>query len=308
MMLLLADAALNIDYSAINDKGLLMPRHYKAITDHVPIDHGADLDRIEDYFNGTRKELEALFARWKLRPIQFDDWEAMIFQLKRRVTGFALDCNALPMRTPRQLMATVKAIARDPQAFLKDPGKYDPEIVARIYDATANASRDNQLLLADFECRRGPPPPVENVVIGARKVVNDLEATAEGKSHRGGQTLALQRKLAVDLAKIFQSFGGRVSRITRFDQHAETPPLYREVGPFHEFLKLVLPPALLFAKRAGFKLKSIRSIVGMSKSLSQPSRPREFPFQDGKLEQKEATPARIGNFFTLHGHRFKSRQ
>jgi hypothetical protein len=125
-----------------------------------------------------------------------------------------------------------KAIARNPQAFLKDPGKYDPEIVARIYDATANASRENKLLLADFECRRGAPPPVEDVVTGARKVVNDLEATAEGESHRGGQTLALQRELAVDLAKIFQNFGGRVSRITRFDQHAETPPLYREVGPF----------------------------------------------------------------------------
>ena len=206
-------------------------------------------------------------------------------------------------------MATAKAIARNPQAFLKDPGKYDPEVVAQIYDASAIASRENQLLLAEFECRRGPPPPVEDVVTGAQMVVNDLQATAQGKLHRGGQTLALQRELAVNLAKIFKNFGGRVSRITRFDQHAETQPVYREVGPFHEFLKLVLPPALLFAKRAGFKMKSIRSIVGMSKRvITHPSKPSEFPFQDDKLKAKEATPVRIGNFFSLHGHRFKSSQ
>jgi hypothetical protein len=281
-----------------------MTRHYKAITDHVPIDYHAHLNRIDVYFNWKHRELVELFERRKLRELEGDDCQSLICQLKRRLTSFALDCNALPLRTPRQLMATARAIARNPLAFLKDPGKYDPEVVARIYDASAIASRENQLLLADFECRRGPPPPVEDLVTGAQKVLNDLEATAEGKSHRGGQTLALQRELAVDLARIFKAFGGRVTRITRFDQHAEAQPLYREVGPFHDFLKLVLPPAFLFAKRAGFKMKSIRSIVGMSKGvITRPGRPREFPFRN---EAKETTPARIGNFFILHGHRFKS--
>ena len=89
-----------------------MPRHYKAITDHVPIDYESDLNAIEQYFEGKGKDLEALHARWKLRPLEFDDSAALVEQLKRRIVRFALDCNANPQRTPLQLIATAKSYPR----------------------------------------------------------------------------------------------------------------------------------------------------------------------------------------------------
>jgi hypothetical protein len=94
-----------------------MTRHYKAITDHVPIDYLAHLNRIDVYFNWKARELVELFERRKLRELEGDGCQSLICQLKRRLTSFALECNALPLRTPQQLMATAQAIARNPQAF-----------------------------------------------------------------------------------------------------------------------------------------------------------------------------------------------
>lgn len=286
-----------------------MPRHYKAITNHVPIDYHAHLNRIDVYYNWNRTELIKVFERWKLRELESDDCQALIDELKRRLTSFALDCIALPVRTPRQLMATAKSIARKPEAFLEDADKFDPEVVARVFDKIAGFSNEKQLLLAHFECRLGPPPPLNDVVSAARIVISNLQAVAAEKSHRGGQELQLQRELAVDLATIFQRFGGRTTRITRFDPSAELSVLYREDGPFHNFLEIILPPARLFAKRAGLKMKSIRSIVKMSKGANAPvSRNAGFPFRNDQDNRPVRTPVRMENFFALHRRRFKSSQ
>lgn len=284
-----------------------MPKHYKAVTNHVPIDYHAHLNRIDVYFNWKWKELVELFHCWKLRKLEYDDCQALIDQLKRRLTSFALDCNALPIRTPRQLMATAKAIARNAQAFQQDPGTFDPEVVARISDKIAGVSRNSQLLLANFECRSGSPLSTENIVAAARMVVTDLQNTAKEKSHRGGQALLLQRDLAIDLATIFKRFGGRTTRVTRFDLSNEFAPAYREDGPFHDFLELVLPPALLFARRAGLKMKSIRSMVKMSKGAKPPFNIQTgFPFRTDSDNRTVKTPVRRGNFFTLHRRRLRS--
>lgn len=240
-----------------------MPRHYKAITDHVSIDYAADLDRIELYFVGRRKELEALFVRWKLRTLEFDDVEALLDQLKRRVTGFALDCNALPLRTPRQLSATVKAIARDPQAFLNDVGKYDPEAAARVYGAYAALSDEHHACLEKFECGMGPAPPVGAIAAAALRVLGDLETERLQTSRIGGQPLVLQQGLARDLARIFRNFGGRTSRVIGYD--SQRSPTHVEDGPFYGFLEIAVPPARPFAEKAGFRLKSIRSLVEMAR-------------------------------------------
>ena len=92
-----------------------MSRHYKAITNHVPMDFGQELDQIETYFRGLHEAFVSLFERWTHRPLEFDEVGPLIAQLQRRLVGFALDCNALPLRTPQQLMATVRVIAKDPR-------------------------------------------------------------------------------------------------------------------------------------------------------------------------------------------------
>jgi hypothetical protein len=240
-----------------------MPRHYKAITNHVPIDYGADLNAIELYFNGKRNEFEPLFKFWNLRPLEFDDCGALVDQLKRRVTGFALDCNALPMRTPRQLTATVKAIARKPEAFLDDVGKYDPEAAARVYGAYAVLSDEHYACLEQFEWGKGPAPPAGAIAMAAEKVLGDLEAERRQISCVGGQPLILQTEFAQDLARIFRNFGGRTSRVIRYD--GAKSPTYFEDGPFYGFLEIVVPPARPFAERAGFRLRSIRSLVEMAR-------------------------------------------
>lgn len=236
-----------------------MPRHYNAITDHVPIEYDSDLDEITAYFRAHAEDLRGLFERWALRPLESDDGDALIEQLNRRVTGFALDCNALPLRTPRQLMATVKAIRIDPEAFLRDVGRYDPEAVARVYGAYASVSVVNRTQLAGFEAGLGPAPRPDEIAAAAANILGDLEAEARAVSRVGGQPLTLQQNLAHDLARIFKNFGGRVTRVTRF--YPDARPQYIETGPFHDFLELVLPPARPFAERAGFRLKSIRSLV-----------------------------------------------
>lgn len=238
-----------------------MPRHWKAITNHVPMDFGHDLDEIVAYFADRDREFVSVFERWKLRPLQFDEVGPLIAQLRRRLIGFALDCNALPLRTPQQLMATVKAIAKDPRTFLERVGQYDPEAVARVYGAYAGKSDERRKTLEDFEWGKGPPPPVEDIVVAANAVRARLEAELRKTSHRGGQELVLQIELILDLARIFENHGGRIKRITRLDP--ERRPEYVEYGPFHDFLGIVVPPARASARRAGFRMQSIRSLAGI---------------------------------------------
>ena len=66
---------------------------------------------------------------------------ALIEQVTRRLIDFALVCDAIPMRTPLKLMATVKEIAKRPAKFLSDVGSYDPEAVALVYDAFTRGSQ-----------------------------------------------------------------------------------------------------------------------------------------------------------------------
>ncbi|WP_421693936.1 hypothetical protein [Aestuariivirga sp.] len=224
-----------------------------------------DLDEIDLYFTGRDKEFVSLFERWKLRLLEFDDCAALIAQLRRRLTDFALNCNAMPLRTPRQLMPTVRAIAESPLVFLEHVGNYDPEAVARVYGAFIGDSVERSKVLEDFEWGKGPPPDLEAIAEAVVKVVNELALEISDASHRGGQRLVLQNELILDLAGIFESFGGKIVRITRFDPQRQ--PSYVEDGPFHQFLKIVVPPARASARRAGFRMQSIRSLAGIPRKM-----------------------------------------
>ena len=241
-----------------------------AITNHAPMDFGHDLDEIQAYLTERADDLVAIFQRRKLRPLEFDEVGPLIAQLQRRLIGFAFDCNALPLRTPRQLIPTVKAIAKDPATFLARVGEYDPEAVARIYGAYAGDSEERRKILEDFEWGKGDPPPVEAIVLAAKKVLADLEAEKRKTSHQGGQTLVLQNALILDLARIFENHGGRLSRNTRFV--AQKLPESVEDGPFHDFLGIVVPPVRASAERAGFRMRSIRSLAGIPRRFGYSSK------------------------------------
>jgi hypothetical protein len=236
-----------------------MSTRRRPITNLVSLNYGADLERIEEICNGLGKSFLALFERWKLRTLEFDDQAALIEQVKRRLIRFALDCNALPVRSPRQIIATVRSIAEDPAAFVKEVGGYDPEASARVYGKIASRSAEHAANLERFEWGTGPAPPLDDIVRAASAVLNELEIDAQAFAKGGRQKLVLQHELTRDLAKIFEGFGGRVTRSTRFD--LDRPASEREVGPFHDFLKIVLPVVQPFAMKAGLKMTSIRSLV-----------------------------------------------
>ena len=237
-----------------------MSRYHKAVTDFVPIDYELHLGRIDVYFDWQHKALVKLFDDWGLRPLLSDDCEALVDQLKRRLVSFALDCNSLPMRTPNQLVSTVRAILRNPSDFVEKSERYDPEVVALMLGALGGVSHEASVRVHEYELGTGSRPGREDVLEAARSVLRKLQSESSAMSNVGGQNLVLQRQLIKDLAQIFKNYGGRVTRITRFVDE-DPRPRYVEGGPFHDFLAIVLPPALLFARRAGLKMKSHRSLV-----------------------------------------------
>jgi hypothetical protein len=283
-----------------------MPRHYKAKTDHSPIDHKKDLHAITRYFRGKGDHLLAIYDRWELTAPEHDDVGALVELITRRLIDFVLVCDAIPMRTPRKMMATVKEIAKRPAKFLSDVGSYDPEAVARVYDAFTRGSPENRLILSQFEAGEDTRPSEEAIAQAAFKVLEDLIKKIEDSSGVGGQTLVLQRELIQDLAKIFLRFGGSLKRSTQFDN--DLPAKYFYHGPFHDFLRIVLVPVRPFARRAGFKMESVRSLVGIPGQEDQ-IKNKELSSLFGKHEDRgpERTPVRVGNFFKLHGHRLKNR-
>jgi hypothetical protein len=248
-----------------------MPQHYKAVTDHSPIDYRKDLNSIPRHFRGKGEHFLAIYDRWKMPAPEHDDLRALIEQVTRRLIDFALTCDAIPMRTPHKLKATVKEVAKRPSEFLSDVGRYDPEAVALVYDAFTRGSPENRLIFLQFEAGLGPPPPAEAIAEAASKVLGDLAEQAKNNPGVGGQTLVLQRELIQDLAAIFLRFGGSLKRSTQFDNSVLGERVYK--GPFHDFLKLVLPPVRQFARKAGFKMESIRSLVGLPDGHSLDKRP-----------------------------------
>jgi len=283
-----------------------MSRHYNAKTDHSPIDYDKDLNAISRYFRGKGDQFQAIYRRWKLPVPEHDDVGTLIEQVTRRLIDFALVCDAVPMRTPRKLMATVKEMANRPAKFLSDVGRHDPEAVALVYDAFTRGSAENRLVLSQFEAGEDIRPPAEAIAEAATKVLGDLAKQSKNNPGVGGQTLVLQRELIQDLAVIFLRFGGSLKRSTQFN--IELPAKYSYHGPFHDFLKLVLFPARPFARKAGFKMESIRSLVGIPDGEGQAKR-KDTASLFGKYKDKgpERTPARVGNFFELHAKRLKSK-
>ncbi len=112
-------------------------------------------------------------------------------------------CDALPLRTPRKLIPTVEAIAKDPDYFLEYIGNYDLEPAALVYGAYVSGSQERAKELESFEWGAGPAPAAEATGKAARRVIEHLEDKTNRVSFRGGQEKLLQHSLARDLAETF---------------------------------------------------------------------------------------------------------
>lgn len=128
-----------------------MPRYYKAQIEHTPLDFEREFHSISRYFRGKARDFVRIFDRWNLPHLMADDRGTLIHEVRLRLCRFVLDCDALPMRTPRKLMATVRAIARDPSAFVERHDAYDPQASASVFIRFASTSSENRMRFLLFE-------------------------------------------------------------------------------------------------------------------------------------------------------------
>ena len=213
-----------------------MPTVYSPVTDHRSLDYLNDLNSIHQWIDSHRFQIEQLLENYGVK-LEYDDRDRFYDELKTELVKFALECNAIPLRTPRMLIATVSKIAQKPQEFLEKSDKFDPEATALVWDEVARRSPANRELVTNFELGIGSGPLPSEIALAARIVLERLEVQA-GQQNRGRPHLVSQTTLACELGRIFRGQGGRITRIT-FDG---------ETGPFHDFLNLVLPAVRTFAK------------------------------------------------------------
>lgn len=220
-----------------------MALNYKAILDHEPSDDdGKALDVIANHVASCSQAILDILVRCGANA-----QDVGILRLRddaiMHLTTFALSCDALPMRTPKMLMATAEEIIRNPQIFQKEHEKFDPEVNAMVFDELARLSPEDPVSITKFD-RGGRAPPSEQIVQAASNVVVRLKARAKEQKGGGRPHLELQTELAFGMGRIFRAHGGKITRVT-FDG---------ETGPFHEFLELLLSVVRPFARTAGFDL------------------------------------------------------
>ena len=237
-----------------------MPTKYHPVTDHKPLDFVEDLDSIAKYVDASRDGILKLFADSGF-PIENDDSDLFFDHLKVILTKFALSANALPLRTPNKLKATVKEIAQKPDEFLMSSDKFDPEAVALVIGACARRSSINNQLLLAYELGNGSGPPPEEIATAAEQVLVELSQKKTSRASRGRPIQVAQGELASGLAKVFKMRGGRITRnVGR--------PIGRETGPFHKFLELLLPAVAQMARYAGITLTVTTMVAKARKAQS----------------------------------------
>ena len=150
-----------------------MPTKYRKITGYKPLDFDRDLERIAQLVNDSRDAILKLFSDIGF-PIDYDDSDRLFDDLKEILTKFALAANAMPLRTPNMLMATVKVIGNNPRDFLQDSEKFDPEAAALVIGACGGRSSINKRLLLEYESGIGSGPPPEEIAKAAEQVLAEL--------------------------------------------------------------------------------------------------------------------------------------
>lgn len=231
-----------------------MPTRYKAEADHKPIRYKKDILKLRAEFNRRRRDLCEILKK-ECPAIDQSMVKDVLAWIYRDLLVFVLKCAAMPLRTPRMLMATVAIAANDPVWFLKKMDKLDPEAVARVVGTCGARSKANELALLNREIGIGTGPPPEEIRAAAVEVLARLRQDIANGGTKRRPKVELQYDLAISLGRRFVAMGGRLTRVT-FDG---------ETGPFHRLLEIVLvPTAKRLAKEAGFAL-TIRSMVRIAR-------------------------------------------
>jgi hypothetical protein len=233
-----------------------MPTVYPPLLNHEPASV-EELEAIDEFLSSRSKQIWEHFRKHGI-SFEEDDLEALLSSLGQVLVKFILTSKALPLRSPNQLAATVKKIANDPDEFIADMNRYDPEATAKVL-AVLCRNRETQHQLLRFEGGLGRSPPAEVVGNAAKVVLKEIahqNAGAKVGQRRGGRPSdTLQEDLAIELAGVYGGFGGSIARRVHDTEY----------GPFHEFLGIVLPAV----QKHGIEAKSSLTITSMVRAAQE---------------------------------------
>jgi hypothetical protein len=175
------------------------------------------------------------------RVLDEDEIENRLGEIDFFLFNFILECAALPVQSPQKLSAELKRIIRDPEAFIRDPAVYIPEVKARVYRWYYKDLLQDLQIVQQYELDRGTLDPMK-VISAAERAFREIN---EQRS-KGRPTDELLRGFAIGLAEIFERTG----------QQVRTTPN----GRFWQFVELLTKAVYFNAKFAGSKF-TVRSIV-----------------------------------------------
>jgi hypothetical protein len=208
-----------------------MPTKHPPILNHHPISSDA-LSAIDQYVGSKTPVIAEHFQKHYDIALEESDVESLTNAINEALVRFSLTSTAVPLRSPNQLVATVKKIAEEPARFLAELDRYDPEAAARVVSVYArNPEARDQFLR--FEAGLGPPPPAEDIASAAKQFLREVEEhKGASGTRKGGRPIDdLQTELAIELGRLYVGFGGSLGRSVHDGEY----------GPFHEFLEIVLP-------------------------------------------------------------------
>jgi hypothetical protein len=209
-----------------------------------------DIRQIEIHIKARRSEIAELLQVCSGTKLDREEEKLLLDDLRECLVRFIADCAALPLRSPNQLIATMRKIGSDPNAFNLNSDDYDPEANYRVLSAYSQISEANRKELIAFELDEGTLDPTE-LYYAAQLAIRLFGFEVANRQRGIGRPVDdLQNDLARNLALIFVARGGSLGR-TVHDI---------ETGPFHRFLELVLEPVRQHAHRAKSSL-TINSMV-----------------------------------------------
>lgn len=226
-----------------------MPTRYEPELDHKPLgwgsealgDKDAEVERLVSNLRANTGRIMEAFQQCGVE-LEADDLDPLLDRLEAIVVKFVAECRAHPLRTPLQLLPTVKEVRRDPQAFLDKMEDYSPEAVTLVLQ-TCLRLFPGKYDLATFELSRGTAPNVADIALAADVAVSEMEDDAKCQK-KGRPKMDLVAKLSVKLGKQFGGLGGHLRR-TVHDQ---------ESGPFLSFVEAVISPARRLVSLSGYSL------------------------------------------------------
>lgn len=228
-----------------------MPTRYEPELDHKPLGWGSEalgdkdteVERLVSNLRANKARIVDAFQQCGVE-LQYDELPPLLLNLQLLLIKFVAKCRAHPLRTPRQLLPTVKEIRHDPQAFLDKMEDYSPEVVALVLEICLRLF-PGKYDLETFELGRGTAPDIADIAHAADVAVSVLEEDAKCQK-KGRPNMHLVDKLSVKLGKQFRGLGGHLRR-TVHDQ---------ESGPFLSFVEAAVSPARLLVSLSGYSLNA----------------------------------------------------